>query len=200
VKLISVFLGVILMATPITAFSAEYKQGDNLPEITITHDRDMTAFVNDVRATAYKEYRMPAAALAADVSVKVSEQLANDLNQGGLGAGVRAYLPKTKEWIEITAISGITATVTRAQPDPDATPTVAADIAAGDPINLIPLDSVPLLSELDPDNDMVVRHTLTSDQTKILPLNYGMDIHYSDGTRRFTVTGDLTITADPNDF
>jgi len=187
-------------------FSASYQQGDNLPEIKLTHDRDMSTFIANVRATAYLNSNVVSKALAADTEIKVRENLANILADELPAAGVPAIISSTGEWVLITAVDGITLTVTRAQNDPGGNPTIAKDIPVGAPINLIPLDSVPLTTELDPldTTNQSVIHTLSSEQTRIIPATYSMDIYYSSGSGAsvvgFTSKGSLTITSDANQF
>lgn len=187
----------------------QYYQGDNLPEIRVKHERDMSNFIQNCHATIYKEYRLPAKALAADTTIKASEELANDLNKGSLAPGIRAYLPHTREWILITAVNGINLTITRAQVDTEGNPSVAADIQPYDPLMLVLLDSVPLLTELDllDTSQKTVLHTLSRQQTLIIPGHWFMQIRYQDGINgpsvrgfSYELPGGITILTDNNRF
>lgn len=185
-----------------------YKQGDNLPEIVVKIDRDATDYIPNVRATAGFNGNVVSGVDDLATEIKLDEITASRLKRGGLGTGIRAFLSDTNEWILITAINGITATVTRAENDPGGNPTVAAAIKTYANISIIPLDNVPILATLDASDtsNQTVSLRLDPADTNILPGEYELDILFQDDpanpSGRFTYESPepLVIKKDINKF
>jgi hypothetical protein len=186
-------------------------QGEN-SQMSVVSDMDLTTMIANARATASVGAIIVSGATAIATSLKVDDGTASLLRKGPLGAGVRAYLPTTNEWILITAISGINITVTRAQVDPGAVPTVAKAILANSQLNIVPIDSVPVIAMLDPADptNKTAIIELAPDDTKVLATTYDFQITLQDdpvtpNNRRIFSSkkgniGQLEILPDPNFF
>jgi hypothetical protein len=119
-----------------------------------------------------------------------------------------AVIPRTEEFVLITAVDGHKVTVTRAQNDQEGTPSVAADIKIGDGINLLAIDqdaATAALDQTDTDGltaDITVSAADTDIPAGVYDLEYRFQNAASDPTNRFTIddTEDLTIIGDPNIF
>src|SRR5690554_909927 len=94
-----------------------YVQGEN-GTITINSHVDMTTLVGHCRATANFVGSIVAAATDVETVIKLDSNSANILGKSPLGSGIRCRVTRTNEWLLITAVDGINATVTRAQDDP----------------------------------------------------------------------------------
>lgn len=187
----------------------KYTQGSNQPPInTGPVGTDLTDYVANTRATAQFGGQIIAGALAADVVIKLDELSLSLLRRSNLGAGVRARIPRTNEWVLITAVNGLNATVTRAQLNAAGVATVAADVRSGDRIFIIPLDGVPVTAALDPldATNQTAIVTLTATQTVIPAGAYGFELVFQDApvtpnrVKAWTSPFPLEILEDPNAF
>jgi len=188
----------------------KFNQGDNYPKILLDAGQDMTNLAGACRVSAYIVGKIVASGLAADVTMKIDDQTADRLRKYSLPAGgVRAYLPATREWVVITAISGRLLTITRAAVDPGAVATVAADFNGNTAINLFLIDGAPDSCETvtvpTPDvNKVEIR--LTVAQASSIPGLYAAQFAFSDAGAIFTLPqpGDeaiqIEIVEDPNKF
>ena len=155
------------------------RQGDT-PRIFAGSDgfaspEDLTNMLADVRVTATAKGTVTASALAADLELKLDNGLANKLAKFIPAAGYLARIPSTGEYVLITAIDGTIATVTRAQPDPDAVASVAANIDAGSGIYVFPILNAPASALLDPadtSNQSAILRMAAADTRAALPIEY----------------------------
>ncbi len=193
-----------------------YAQGDNLPPInTGKVGTDLTTLIVSVRATASFEGKITAGATAIATTIILDGGTASRLATVAFAPGIRAYIPRTREWILIQSIAGQVATVLRGEDDPGAVASTPAALLNNDTIEIIPLDAVPISASLvaaDPTNQ-TAECTMSTTHTDIPAGSYTFSISFSDGVaapneRKITwpnpssvnLTANLIITADANSF
>lgn len=191
----------------------EIIQGDN-PTIKtdlagFSAPEDLTDLIANTRATASFEAHIVAGATALATTIKLDAATAQILKSSPLGAGVRARIRRTGEYVLITAVDGQNATITRAQLDPGGVAgPVAALILANDTIYILGMDAIPVSSELDPadttNQTALVRFDPAT--TRIPATNYSLQIVFQDTAltpgRRVTYRSpeEISIIPDPNAF
>lgn len=165
---------------------------------------DVTSFVANTRVTLSFSGKVVGGGDDAATSIKLDNSTVQKLFDENYGSGIRARISRTGEWILITDQNGQDFTITRAQDDPSATPTVAAEIRSGDRIDIVPTDSVPASATVDPEdssNETVIVE-LDSTMTSIPEETYKCQIALSDGSRvkSLSASEEIKIGNDPNAF
>ena len=165
---------------------------------------DITTWIGSTRATLSFSGKVVGGCDDVATEFKLDNSTVGKLYNVDLGTGIRARINRTGEWVLLTDQNGQDFTITRAQDDPSASPTVAAEIRSGDRIDIVPTDSVPASATVDPEDSSAETALveLDSTMTNIPEGSYECQIVLSDGSRvkSLSAVEKLTISTDPNAF
>lgn len=165
---------------------------------------DLTTYIAESRVTLSFVSKVVGGTDDLGTVIKLDSATSNRLYDENLGSGIRAFVQRTGEWLLITAQSGQDFTITRAQLDPGANPTIAAEIRTNDRLDIVPTDSAPASAELDPSDttNKTVLVLIDSSHTSIPAEVYNCQIALSDGSNVISLQSSETITIglDPNSF